>query len=286
MPGLVSRSRVCDSPYTAPAGGDPGRKLGDLVDDVRRTRGVQHLIEKVLAGGLVFKVGGGPFGLPLGLPKRFFLPGRDALAEHRQPRRVVRAKGKRPRRHQRLVEHDFVGRVGCRRALDVAAQRRVQPHPAGERGLPLVGDLAQHRQAHPRILAALVVVRGGGEQGARENAGAARRWRRGTPRARARTATAPSPPRCGRAAGRSGKRRCPRPTWRRSATRAAGSAPWPADAPAAAGRRGSLRTSVPLSQPPMSSSSGRSAARTVRRAPSIAQASTVASASEMPPIPA
>ena len=131
--------------------------------------------------------------------------------------------------------------------------------------------LAQHREPGAHVLAALVIVRRRRQHrvrmagGARQHAGMEGRGIEGR-RSRRR-----SRHRCARAAGRSDRRRCPRPPWRRPARSIAGSARWPACRRASANRRRTASTAQ------------RSVARQVLRAPSAACCSTVRSTGERAP---
>src|SRR5439155_25775241 len=72
--------------------------------------------------------------------------------------------GEWPSAQQGLVEQVLLIAVGHRLAVYQRLLFSVEPAPAAQRGSPLVGNLREHVDAGADVLAALGVVRGGGEQ--------------------------------------------------------------------------------------------------------------------------
>ena len=224
-------------------------------------------MEEVAAGRLVFRVRHRPFGAPLGLAQRLLLPGRDPLEEGVDARLVVRVEAERPGADQGLVEHLLRAHPRRRPVGEVLAQAGVEPRPAVHHRRPLVRDLGQHGDARARVLAALVVVRRGGEQRAREVLRP--RPRRGVEAGgRDREAARIGADLVARdAGGRSGRRPCPPRSWPRSARRAAGSAPRRPGARAASPAAGSAAPRRRARRRAGRSAAARSRARCAARRP-------------------
>ena len=201
------------------------------------------------------------------------------------PGLVVRRQAERPGADQRLVEHELRAHrpapAPSGRSLRSGA---LQPRPALHRRRPFLRDLGQHgepRARHPRRACG----RASRWPAGRAGSSCARARRRGVEAGRRdrEAGRDRSRPRCARSAGRSGRRRCPRRSSPPPAPRAAGSAPPPPGARAAAPAAGCAAARRRASASSRSSS-GRSVARTVRRAPASAQSRMRLSSALRPPV--
>ena len=167
--------------------GDPQHGLAQAVDGTgegeaagkgcefasERPGRVEAGVEEGVAGALVVGVRHGPAGAALAFAQSLFEPAKDTLAEIGEGVGVSGLQIERPGCDQGLIEHDLVGRVG---GGTVAAERRawrrditldgaVEANPALERALPFGGYFAEDGEADAAVFAALVVVRGGGQEG-------------------------------------------------------------------------------------------------------------------------
>ena len=156
---------------------EPGDALGEGQEGVeKRSRAarVEGKLGEAEHRLLVGRVGRRPGGVHLGLAQRLGERPLDALGIGGEALRVGRGAEQldRPGADQHLVEHVLVIAVGRRGALDVAARGAQDAAPDLHLFRPVLRQLGQHREARPRILAALGVVGRGAEHGVRPALGA------------------------------------------------------------------------------------------------------------------
>ncbi len=105
----------------------------------------------------MLQVGGNPASVDLGFPGRLDDVTLQAVLELRDFLRV-----KRPGPQHGLVDERFLRGIRHQDAIDFMFLGAVPAAPAPEAGVPFPGQLREHVEAHPHVLAPFGVMGGGG----------------------------------------------------------------------------------------------------------------------------